>query len=211
VSGAASRVLAPVAPDLAKGARRLARLKEMVPARADLVLVGDSLAAGFPDAVLGASLPGVAVFNFGLPGDRVQNTLWRLDAFDLAHLEPRAVVLLLGTNNLGDGDPAEEVAGGLAAVVERLLARWPGARLLLLTVPWREERPGYADGERRRLNGLLAAAWVAHPRVDLLDTDAALHGSVSDPPALEPDGLHLSEAGYRRLSAALARRLDGIA
>ena len=211
MTGAASHVLTPVPPDLAKGARRLAKLKETVPDRADLVLVGDSLAAGFPEAVLGASLPGWRVFNFGLPGDRVQNTLWRLGAFDLAHLEPRAVVLLLGTNNLGDGDPAEEVARGLAAVVESLLALWPGARLLLLTVPWREERPGYGDGERRRLNGLLAAAWSGRPRVDLLDTDPALHGSVADPPALDADGLHLSEAGYRRLCSALAGRLGGIA
>jgi lysophospholipase L1-like esterase len=120
-------------------------------------------------------------------------------------------VLLLGTNNLGDGDPAEEVSRGLAAVAEGLLARWAGARLLLLTVPLRAERPGYADGERRRLNGLLATAWSDHPRVDLLDADAALHGSVADPPALDPDGLHLSEAGYRRLCGALARRLRGTA
>lgn len=197
-----SRLLVPVPPGAPGAAKRLAALRASLPDRADLVLVGDSLAAGWPPDLLAEALPGMRVLNFGLPGDRIQNTLWRLAAFDLAHLRPSLAAVIVGTNNLGDGDPADEVVSGIAAAASACGRAWPGASLAVSTIPPRAERPGYRDGDRRRVNDALRAI---HGE-GVLDADAALAAGAGAVPVLEPDGLHLSREGYRRLGEALRAR-----
>ena len=75
-----ARVVTPVPPTKPSALRRLDGLAAAVPGAADLVVLGDSLAAAWPSADLLAARPGCVPFNFGLPGDRIQHTLWRLDA-----------------------------------------------------------------------------------------------------------------------------------
>jgi hypothetical protein len=104
------RVLMPRPPSTPSALKRLNRLAANLPRAADLILVGDSLAAGWPTDLI--AQPWQHVFNFGLPGDRIQHTLWRLDVLPLAHLRPERVVILLGTNNLGDGDEPDTIAAG---------------------------------------------------------------------------------------------------
>src|SRR4029453_8878988 len=40
--------------------------------------------------------------NFGWGGDRVQNILWRLQNGELEGVRPKAIVLMAGTNNVGN-------------------------------------------------------------------------------------------------------------
>jgi hypothetical protein len=112
----------PVPPAKASALRRLAEMQAGMPAGADLVLLGDSLAAGFPGALVPLPSAEWRLVNLGLPGDRVQNTLWRLENVPTQHLRPRVAILLLGTNNLGDGDPPDAIAAGILAVLRRALA-----------------------------------------------------------------------------------------
>jgi lysophospholipase L1-like esterase len=79
--------------------------------------------------------------NFGISADRTQHVLWRLEQGDVAKLAPKAVVLMIGTNNTGfekDGvtprNTPDEAAAGIAAVVHTLRTRLPEARILLLAV-----------------------------------------------------------------------------
>ena len=102
---ALARVLSPVPPSKPTASKRLSMLSATLPRAADMVVLGDSLAASWPADLLSAAAPGRRIWNFGLPGDRLQNTLWRLAAIDTSHLRPALCLLLLGTNNLGDGDP----------------------------------------------------------------------------------------------------------
>src|SRR4051794_24764410 len=129
-----SRVLRPAAPEQRSTRKRLKALAAAVPERADVILMGDSLAAGWPAWMWNERLPGRAVFNFGVPGERIQNTLWRLEAIATGHLAPRWAVLLLGTNNLGDGDPPGAIAAGLAAVAARAGELWHEPGILLFTI-----------------------------------------------------------------------------
>ncbi|MFE1598795.1 GDSL-type esterase/lipase family protein [Methylobacterium sp. ID0610] len=189
-------------PAKPSGLRRHARLAASLPPAADLVLLGDSLAAGWPAARLPA-----ASFNFGLPGDRIETTRWRLRRVDLAALHPRAALLWVGTNNLGDGDPVAAILAGLAALAEELHGLWPGATLVMATLPWRAPLPGRPVADRNAVNhGIAGLAREGR----LLDAAGLLGGEAGAARALLADRLHVSEAGYARLGSALAGLLgDG--
>jgi lysophospholipase L1-like esterase len=201
------RVLNPVPPVKPSSVKRLAEIEARLPDAADLILFGDSLAAGWPEALHGQAFPDRRVWNFGLPGDRIQNALWRLGKVATAHLRPREVVLLLGTNNLGDGDPPEAIAEGLLAVAARIAALWGSPRIILVTVPARGAPPGFREADRLALNGRLPELIVTRPGTDLVEADAALESGPGEDPSLLPDMLHLSEPGYVRLSRALGALL----
>ncbi|WP_018262690.1 GDSL-type esterase/lipase family protein [Methylobacterium sp. WSM2598] len=177
--------------------RRHARLAVRVPAAADLVLLGDSQAAGWPEAALPPRS-----FNFGLPGDRVETTRWRLRAVDLSGLRPRRALLWVGTNNLADGDPVAEIVAGLGLLAAELLALWPGARPILVTLPWRAPRAGRPDADRRALNRGIAGL-ARGCGADLLDAAALLGGEAEAAHTLAADRLHVAPEGYRRLGARL--------
>lgn len=193
--------LPPPAPPDEKARKRLARI--VVPAAADLVLLGDSNAAGWPGDLLEAALPGLRIFNFGLPGDRIQNTLWRLDEIETSHLRPRHVVVILGTNNLADGHSAEAVADGLMRVVDRIGNLWAEPEIILPTIARRGAGPLARSQERVGLNAILLA--TARPRLRVARTDQFLEAM--GPIAFEEDGIHISRAGYGRLTHVLAELL----
>src|SRR5690606_14663667 len=59
------------------------------------------------------------VANFGIAGDTTQGVLFRLRNGEGEGFEPRAVMLMIGTNNTGR-NTAAEIAEGIGAVVLQL-------------------------------------------------------------------------------------------
>src|SRR5690242_5513801 len=62
-----------------------------------LVFLGDSITQGWGD--VGSSFPGIKTANRGISGDTTRGVLIRLQE-DVIALNPRGVVLLIGTNDL---------------------------------------------------------------------------------------------------------------
>ncbi|HXH60704.1 MAG TPA: GDSL-type esterase/lipase family protein [Fimbriimonadaceae bacterium] len=104
----------------------------------ELAFLGDSITHSWEG-------PGKAVWdhyyghrraaNFGFSGDRTEHVLWRLDHGELIPAKPKVVVLMIGTNNVGQGSSnPEQAADGVGAIVDRLKAGIPGVRILLLAV-----------------------------------------------------------------------------
>jgi lysophospholipase L1-like esterase len=206
-----SHVVQPTPPTGASASKRLARLRAALPPAADLVLVGDSLAAGWPAEMVATAGRGQRTFNFGMPGDRIQNTLWRLAALPVDHLRPRGVLILLGTNNLGDGDEPEAIAAGIQAVIARIRRLWGEPHCILVTIPRRGPAPGFREPDRLRVNALLHHEATICGALDLIDADAVFAGTAEHRAvATEPDLLHLSLEGYKRLTAALGPVLDRV-
>ncbi len=175
---------------------------------ADVVFLGDSITQGWNENAIWRRhyAPRRAV-NFGVGGDRTQNLLWRIDHGTLDGLDPRVVVVLIGTNNLLDDTP-EEIALGIAAVVKRLRTKLPHARILLLGIFPRDDVP--SRSRPSVIDVRIAAVNARSARLDdgesvrFLDIGARFRepdGSV--PRKLMPDLLHLSLSGYRTWADAM--------
>ena len=70
---------------------------------------------------------------FGIAGDRTQHLLFRLKGGELSFRHaPKAVVLMIGTNNLGrDGDDAHDTFLGIKACAATVAAMLPGSKIVL--------------------------------------------------------------------------------
>jgi lysophospholipase L1-like esterase len=79
--------------------------------------------------------------DFGWGADRVENILWRLENGELDGVDPKVIVLLAGTNNVGNTVPPEgieriaaNVTKGLEAVVRVMQSKAPNAVIILMGI-----------------------------------------------------------------------------
>ncbi|HZO92713.1 MAG TPA: GDSL-type esterase/lipase family protein [Candidatus Baltobacteraceae bacterium] len=176
----------------------------------DAIFLGDSIAAFFPVRGAGVWSREIAplgnIVDFGIEGDRTQFVLWRVLHGELDGSGARAVVLMVGTNNLAVATP-DAIARGIAAIVAAIRERLPDACVLVSGILPRgapdDPRRAKADAVNARI-----AALADGDRVRYVDAGAgfvAPDGTI--PSALMPDGLHPSEAGYEVWAAALAPAL----
>jgi lysophospholipase L1-like esterase len=163
----------------------------------DLLFLGDSITQGWHDNEVWKRFYGPRnAANFGIGGDRTQHVLWRIQHGELEGIDPKVVVLMIGTNNASSGT-ADEIAQGVAAIVEELRHRLPKAKVLLLGVLPRGQKP---DATREKLQAVNAkiARLDDGSHVKYLDIGKAFlneDGTIS--PEIMPDFLHLTRKGYR--------------
>lgn len=173
--------------------RQYRRMRASLPASAEAVVVGDSLAGGWPR---GKAAP----LNLGIGGDRTQNVLWRLDDLGLSGLRPRLAILIAGTNNLSMNEPACAIAEGVGRVVGRMRALFPAARIVVLAIPPRGPAFGFRNEDRLAVNAALGRTLRDAPGTALLQADAELTcGFAQSCANYHPDGLHLAGPGYETL------------
>ncbi len=112
----------------------------------DVVFLGDSITQGWEgQKAWGEHFGAFKPVNLGISGDQTGHVLWRItDGRELDRLAPKAAVLMIGTNNVG-AHSAEQIAGGIKAIVEELKRRKPGVKILVLGV---FPRGGSGDAER---------------------------------------------------------------
>ncbi len=177
---------------------------------AELVFLGDSITAGWGrqtaiwDKAFGPYKPA----NFGIGGDRTQHVLWRITNGELDGIKPKAVVIMIGTNNSAQ-DPADDIAKGISKIVETVRAKQPQAKILLLAVFPRGAVASPNPG-RDKLNQV-------NQMISKLDDGKHIHyldigskflqpdGGISK--EIMPDALHLSPAGYQIWADAISPKL----
>jgi lysophospholipase L1-like esterase len=149
-------------------------------------------------------------WNLGLAADRTEHVLHRIRWLDFGRARPEAVVLLMGTNNLGmtPPDSPESVARAIRKGVDLLQKKLPGAHILVLGLPPSGMEPhSPLRMNLRATNDLLAAtAWPVGT------TYVPLYESLVDPqdqwrPAYTLDGTHFSLAGYEAVAAQIGPAL----
>ena len=79
--------------------------------------------------------------DFGWGGDRTQNILWRLNNGELDNVKPKIIVLLAGTNNVGNNSPQnsddpriKDVSRGIKAILDVCRRKAPSATIVLMGI-----------------------------------------------------------------------------
>ena len=113
--------------------------------RIDIYFEGDSIvrrwgATDYPD-FLGnwkKNFYGWNAADFGWGADRTQNILWRLQHGELDGIDPKVIVLLAGTNNVGteprDEATVAEIVRSVKAIVDLCRQKAPNAAIILTAI-----------------------------------------------------------------------------
>lgn len=104
----------------------------------DLLLEGDSITDWWVQnasnkAMFEKYLGNIKTANFAVAGDTTQGVLWGLKNGEGQGFSPKAIMLMIGTNNMGSNTPSE-IAEGIGAVVMELRKDFPDAKILLLAI-----------------------------------------------------------------------------
>ncbi|MES1167674.1 MAG: GDSL-type esterase/lipase family protein, partial [Oleiharenicola lentus] len=91
--------------------------------------------------------------NFAWGGDTTQNILWRLQHGELDGVNPKVIVLLAGTNNIGRTPPDDakiaDVTRGLKAILDLCHEKAPSAKIVLMAIFPRNDNPADVPGINR--------------------------------------------------------------
>jgi len=186
----------------------------------DLLMMGDSITDFWRNAgqegVTNPPVAGKAVFdryfgdmkvaNFGIAGDSTQGVLYRLQNGEGEGFQPKAIMLMIGTNNGGYCSSAE-IAEGVGAIVLEMRKRFPEAKILLLGIFPRAD-PG--DGMRKTVLGVNPIIAKLHDGkhvfyMDIGDKFLAPDGTIPDD--IMHDKLHPTEKGYEIWAEAVKDKL----
>lgn len=172
----------------------------------ELLMIGDSITHGWEGSgknIWAEYYADRKALNLGIGGDRTQHVLWRLDNGNIDGLNPKAAVIMIGTNNYKD-NTAEEIAEGITAIVQKLNAAFPEMNILILGI---FPRFAEASHEKRIMlaeASLLTSKLADGKRIHYLDiSDAFLTKEGVLTKEVMPDLLHPHEAGYRMWAEAM--------
>jgi lysophospholipase L1-like esterase len=191
-----------------------ALLRKRTQGRIDLYFLGDSIvrrwgALDYPALLENwrANFFGWNAANFGWGADRVENILWRLDNGELEGVNPKVIVVLAGTNNIGrepgGAGKVADIAAGIKAILDRCRAQAPRATIVLTSVFPRNDSIAVMP-EIVRLNETIAR--FANGRsvlfLDVTRRLADANGRLL-PGMMNDDQLHPTIKGYQEWADAL--------
>lgn len=148
--------------------------------------------------------------DFGWGGDKTQNILWRLNNGELDNVKPKIIVLLAGTNNVGNNSPQgsddpriTDITRGIKAILDVCRRKAPGATIVLMGIFPRNDNllvmpiineinrriATFGDGKKIRFLNI---------NDKLADSDGKLFAGIAN-----KDGLHLDVKGYQVWADAL--------
>ena len=183
--------------------------------RIDIYFVGDSIirrwgATDYPELLANwrANFRGWNAANFGWGADRTQNILWRLENGELDGVNPKVIVVLAGTNNVGPEpggeDKVADITRGLQAIRDVCRRKAPGATIILTAIFPRNDNMAVMP-EIDRINRNLAAM-ADGVRVRYLNVNDKLadpQGRLFDGMMHERDKLHPTLKAYQVWADAL--------
>jgi len=183
----------------------------------DVYFEGDSItrrwgATDYPELLANwnRNFHGWNAADFGWGADETQNILWRLENGELDGVNPRVVVLLAGTNNVGNvsiqGDAdarAADITRGLQAIVQIVRAKAPSAVIIVTAIFPRNDNLALLpiiDRINRNLSGLADGRTIRYLNINsqLAGSDGMLFEGM-----MNPDKLHPTAKAYQIWADAL--------
>ena len=186
--------------------------------RIDIYFEGDSItrrwgATDYPDLLANwkQNFFGWNAADFGWGADTIQNILWRLDNRELDGVNPKIIVLLAGTNNVGNtilpgGDEAKvaDITRGIQAILRIMETKAPGATIVLTGIFPRNDNPAVMPTINKINKNLSQLADGKKIRfLNINDRLANPDGKLFDGMMNAADKLHPTIKGYQVWADAL--------
>lgn len=174
----------------------------------DLLFIGDSITHGFEGKGKEMWAKYYAprnALNIGYSADRTENVLWRLDNGEIDGISPKLAIMMIGTNNTGHRkDKPEMIRDGVKAICDKLRAKLPKTKILILAIFPRSAKvtdaPRVNNDEANKLIAKLADdkdIFFLDINQKFLEADGTLTKEVM------PDLLHPHEKGYQIWAEAI--------
>jgi lysophospholipase L1-like esterase len=195
-----------------QGARHLGFAETASKGNIDLLLHGDSITDWWVQgdankAMFDKYFGSMKTANFAVAGDTTQGVLWGLKNGEGQGFQPKAIMLMVGTNNTG-ASTAAEIAEGVGAVVLEMRKDFPNAKILLLaifprSIPGDPVRDKIADVNR------IISRLDDQQHVFYLDIGAKFldEKGVFLPDSFRGDNLHPQAKGYDIWGSAVKDKL----
>lgn len=163
---------------------------------ANVVFVGNSLIQLFPNEILTKEFPGSV--NRGIGGDMTELLLERLDE-DVISLNPKAIVVEIGGNDLIQGKCLYLIENNLVRILDKLTKSLPNTKIVILGIP------PVRTQSLNSVSPVINLTWISiiqsYKNVTFLDNWQWLREK--DRPGLrsefwlEKDKIHLNENAYK--------------
>jgi len=180
--------------------------------KVDLVLLGDSITHGWEEkgkSVFNNRFKDYQVLNLGFSGDRTEHVLWRLRNGAVEGISPKAVLMMIGTNNTGHREESpEDTAIGIKEIIRELRSRMPDTKILLQAIFPRDR--SRADKKRKQNDAinLIIKDFADDQHVFFTDiSDVFLDDDGNLPKSIMPDALHPNRKGYEIWADAIMPQL----
>jgi lysophospholipase L1-like esterase len=148
--------------------------------------------------------------NFGWGADGTEHMLWRLENGELDGVQPKIIVVMAGTNNVGTEPPVgkedpriEDITRGIRAIVDLCRNEAPAATIVLTGITPRNDNIAVMpiiDGINANLAQLADGRSIRY--VNINDQLADPHGKLFEG-MTDPDQLHLALPAYQIWADAL--------
>jgi lysophospholipase L1-like esterase len=167
-----------------------------------VVFFGDSIIEGWGDD-LGNAFPGLRIANRGIGGDTTRGMLLRLDR-DVLALNPKGVVMLMGTNDLEEGASAQTISSNIELMLSAIEKHNPKTPVALCRVFPSSASLKRSSDQIQATNAAIAQVARKFSQVTMVDTWTLFANEQGDAKKSEfPDLLHPNEFGYAKWGAAL--------
>ena len=178
-----------------------------------ILFLGDSITEGWNKApnVWKEHYGNFDPANFGIGGDRTEHVLWRIANGELDGIHPKVLVLLIGTNNIGN--TAAEIAAADTKIVEEIRKKLPDTKLLLMGI-----FPRGADPENPATALMRDRIKIVNEQLAKLDdgnktrfldiSEKYLNADGIIRYSMMPDALHPTAIGYKIWADTMQPLLD---
>ena len=146
------------------------------------------------------------VLNLGYAGDRTENTIWMTgDSKLLDNIDPKLVVVMIGTNNIGHKKAGvEATAAGIELIIKNIRTKLPNAKILLFGIFPRSASAKHTNRAKlKEINSIICklgdnkSVFYCDITDKFLDKDGNLSKNIM------PDHLHPNDAGYEIWAQAI--------
>lgn len=167
-----------------------------------VVFLGDSITQAWGPDFKG-KFAGMKLANRGIGGDTTRGMLIRLEE-DVLSLNPSAIVLLMGTNDIEVEIEPEAIGRNFSKIIQAIKNHSSSTPIVLCRMfpsSTSKKRPAATI---QKVNALFEATVKGDPQITVLDTWTLFANEEGDAdPTWFRDLLHLNPAGYDRWAAAL--------